>query len=104
MPSPESGRRGRTVVITGIGPVTPIGTGVEEFWEGATSGRNGVRRIEGFDPSDLPVKLAGEVPEFQPSEWLDVKEARRTARFTQFAIASAKLAWEDGGRPEVQAE
>ncbi|HEX5950399.1 MAG TPA: beta-ketoacyl-ACP synthase II [Actinomycetota bacterium] len=92
------------VFITGIGPLTPVGTGVEEFWSGLTSGRNGIRRIERFDPSDLPVTLAAEVPDFDPSQWLDAKEARRTDRSTQFGIASAKLAWQDAGEPEVVAE
>ncbi len=91
-------------LITGIGPVTPVGTGVEEFWSGLTSGRNGIRPITRFDTSDLPVTLAAEVPDFDPVAWLDAKEVRRTDRFTQFAIASVKLAWEDAGNPEVVAE
>jgi 3-oxoacyl-[acyl-carrier-protein] synthase II len=94
----------RKVVVTGIGPVTPVGTGVEEFWTGLTTGRNGIRRIERFDPSDLPVTVAGEVADFEPDRWMDKKEARRTDRFTHFAIGSAKLAWEDAGDPEVAAE
>ncbi len=94
----------RSVVVTGIGPVTPVGTGVRDFWAGLTSGRNGIRRIERFDPSDLPVTMAGEVPDFDPGDWLDPKEARRTDRFSQFAIAAAKLAWQDAGEPEVQAD
>lgn len=92
------------VFITGIGPLTPVGTGVEEFWSGLTSGRNGIRRIERFETSDLPVTLAAEVPDFDASQWLDAKEARRTDRSTQFGIASAKLAWQDAGEPEVVAE
>ncbi len=95
---------GSAVVITGIGPVTPVGIGVEDFWTGLTSGRNGIRRIQRFDPSELPVQLAAEVPDFEVSRWLDAKEARRTDRSTQYAIASAKLAWEDAGDPEVVAE
>ena len=94
----------RRVVITGIGPVTPVGTGVDAFWSGLTSGRNGVRTITRFPIDDLPVSVAGEVPDFEPSDWLDVKEARRTDRFTQFAIASAKLAWDDAERPDVDSE
>jgi 3-oxoacyl-[acyl-carrier-protein] synthase II len=92
------------VVITGIGPVTPVGTGVDEFWSGLVSGRNGVRTIANFDATGLSVSVAGEVPGFDPSEWLDVKEARRTDRFSQFAIAAAKLAWDDASRPEVPSE
>jgi 3-oxoacyl-[acyl-carrier-protein] synthase II len=94
----------RRVVITGIGPVTPVGTGVDDFWSGVTSGRNGVRTIANFDASGLPVSVAGEVPDFDPGAWLEVKEARRTDRYVQFALASAKLAWEDAARPEVVSE
>jgi 3-oxoacyl-[acyl-carrier-protein] synthase II len=94
----------RRVVVTGLGPVTPIGTGVQEFWSGLREGRNGVRRIERFDASDLPVTVAGEVPDFDAGEWMDRKEARRTDRFTQFAMAAARLAWEDAGTPQVPAE
>jgi 3-oxoacyl-[acyl-carrier-protein] synthase II len=94
----------RTVVVTGIGPVTPIGIGVEEFWTGATSGRNGIAPITRFDTSELPAKLAGAVDGFDVSQWLDVKEARRTDRFTHYAVASADLAWHDAGRPEVNSD
>lgn len=100
MARPGSGR----VVVTGIGPVTPVGTGVEEFWSGLVSGRNGIRTITAFDIDDLPVKVAGEVPDFDPSPWLDAKEIRRTDRFVHFAMASAALAWEDAGKPEVVSE
>jgi 3-oxoacyl-[acyl-carrier-protein] synthase II len=92
------------VVITGIGPVTPVGTGVEEFWAGMMSGRNGVRTITQFDLTDLPVTVAGEVPDFQVDRYLDTKEARRTDRFTQYALASASIAWEDAGAPQVVSE
>ena len=63
----------RKVVVTGLGPVTPVGTGVEEFWTGVTTGRNGIRTIERFDPSDLPVTVAGEVGDFEPDRWMDKK-------------------------------
>jgi 3-oxoacyl-[acyl-carrier-protein] synthase II len=94
----------RRVVVTGIGPVTPVGTGVEEFWTGMLSGRNGVRTITQFDTADLSVTVAGEVPDFEPDRYLDAKEARRTDRFTQYALASASIAWEDAGSPQVVAE
>jgi 3-oxoacyl-[acyl-carrier-protein] synthase II len=94
----------RHVVITGIGPVTPIGIGVEDFWTGLSTGRNGVREIGNFDASDLTVSVAGEVPAFDPSTWLDAKEMRRTDPFVQYALASAALAWEDAGTPEVPSE
>src|SRR3989304_3632127 len=92
------------VVVTGIGPVTPVGTGIDEFGAGLTSGRNGVGPIERFDPSDLPVRLCGDVRDFDPSKWLGAKEIRRTARFVHYAMAAAKLAWEDAGNPEVHSE
>jgi 3-oxoacyl-[acyl-carrier-protein] synthase II len=94
-------RDARRVVVTGIGPVTPVGTGVDEFWNGLVSGRNGIRQITAFETDDLPVKVAGEVPDFDPSPFLDVKEARRTDRFVHYAMASAALAWENAGKPEV---
>jgi len=95
---------GERVVVTGIGPVTPVGTGVEEFWTGLTAGRNGIGPIERFDASDLPVHLAGDVRDFDPSAWMDAKEIRRTDRFVHYAIASAKLAWQDAGTPEIPSE
>ena len=61
----------RKVVITGIGPVTPVGTGIEDFWKGLIGGRNGVREIARFSTDDLPVKVAGDVHDFEPSKWLD---------------------------------
>ena len=91
----------RKVVITGIGPVTPIGVGLEDFWSGATSGRNGIGPITRFDTSDLPVRISAEVKDFDPRDWLDPKEARRTDRFVQYAVAAAKLAWADAGDPKV---
>jgi 3-oxoacyl-[acyl-carrier-protein] synthase II len=94
----------RRVVLTGIGPVTPVGIGVEDFWTGLTGGRNGVRTISRFPTDDLPVTVAGEVPDFDPAAWLDPKEIRRTDRFSHYAIAAAKLAWEDAGGPEVPSE
>ena len=94
----------RKVVITGIGPVTPIGIGVDAFWGGLRTGRNGVREISRFDHSDLPVSVAGEVQDFVPTDFLEAKEARRTDPFAQYAIASAMLAWEDAGNPEVTSE
>jgi 3-oxoacyl-[acyl-carrier-protein] synthase II len=95
---------GERVVVTGIGPVTPVGTGVEEFWTGLTTGRNGIGPIERFDPSDLPVRLCGDVRDFDPTLWMDAKEIRRTDRFVHYAIASAKLAWQDAATPEIPSE
>lgn len=89
------------VVVTGIGPVTPVGTGVDAFWEALVAGRSGVSRIQRYDPSALPVQIAGEVRDFTPEEWMTPKEIKHTDRAVHFAIASSKLAWSDAGEPSV---
>ena len=85
------------VVITGVGAVTPLGIGVEALWEGVLAGRSGIRRISRFDPSPFPCQIAGEVPDFDPTAFIDRKEARRMDRFTQFAMASVAMALADAG-------
>jgi 3-oxoacyl-[acyl-carrier-protein] synthase II len=94
----------RRVVVTGIGPVTPVGIGVDDFWTGMTGGRNGIGPITQFDTTDLPVKLSGEVPGFDPSDYLDPKEIRRTDPFVRYALAATQLAWEDAGEPAIVSE
>jgi 3-oxoacyl-[acyl-carrier-protein] synthase II len=89
----------RRVVVTGIGPVTPVGTGVEAFWEGLVSARSGISSIKHWDAAELPVKIAGEIDDFTPEDWLTPKEVKRTDRCVHFAIAAAKLAWTDAGDP-----
>jgi 3-oxoacyl-[acyl-carrier-protein] synthase II len=89
------------VVVTGFGPVAPVGVGLEVFWEALTAGRSGIDRIQRFDPSALPVHIAGEVRDFAPEEWMTPKEVKRTDRAVHFAIAAAKLAWTDAGEPSV---
>ena len=79
----------RRVVVTGIGAVTPFGIGKDAFWEGLANGRSGVRRITRFDASELASQIAGEVPDFDPLQFMDRKDARRMDRFTQFAVAAA---------------
>ena len=91
----------RRVVVTGIGPVSPIGVGRDAFWESLLAGRGGVRKIQRFDPSDLPVQIAGEVADFDPTEFMRPKEIRRTDRAVHFAVAASRLAWADAGEPEV---
>ncbi len=94
----------RTVVVTGIGPVTPIGIGRDAFWEGLTTGRNGVFPIDHLDTTDLPVTIAGRVQDFDPTGYLGPKEVRRTDRFVQLGIAASQLAWKDAGEPAVNPE
>jgi 3-oxoacyl-[acyl-carrier-protein] synthase II len=90
-------RRNGRIAITGLGLLTPLGIGVEAFWEGLTAGRSGVRRVTTVDVSDLPSQIAGDVPGFEPRDYLPAKEARRVTRATQFAVAAARLALADAG-------
>jgi 3-oxoacyl-[acyl-carrier-protein] synthase II len=82
----------RRVVVTGIGLVTPLGTGTDATWQGVVAGRSGVRRITRFDASCVPAQIAGEVPDFEPARWLDKKEIKRTDLFVQYALAAADMA------------
>ncbi len=83
------------VVITGMGTVTPLGLSVADFWEGLKAGRSGVGPITRFDASALPVRIGAEVKGFDPTDFVDRKEARRMDRYTQLALAAAKMAWSD---------
>jgi 3-oxoacyl-[acyl-carrier-protein] synthase II len=85
------------VVITGVGVISPIGSGKEAFWDGLMTGRSGAGPITQWDASDLPVHIACEVDDFDPSPWIDPREVGRTDRFTQMAVAAASLAIEDAG-------
>ncbi len=85
------------VVITGLGVISPIGNTVEEFWESLMAGKSGIDHITAFDVSDYPTRIAGEVKNFNPEDWMDKKDVKRTDRFVQFAMAAAKLAMENSG-------
>lgn len=85
----------RRVVITGIGAVTPVGTGVEGLWEGLRTGHSAVRTITRFDPAPFRSKVAAEIPDFRPRDFMAAKDARRLDRFSQLSLAGAKLALED---------
>jgi len=87
----------RRVVITGLGAITPIGNGVDAFWRALLEGRSGVGPITRFDASNFSTRIAGEVKDFEPTDFLDRKEAKRMDRFTQFAVAGSKMALEDAG-------
>src|SRR3954467_8714993 len=82
----------RRVVITGMGALTPLGNNVDEFWAGLMEGRSGIDWITLFDYSAYPVKIDGEVRNFDPTEYMDRKDARRMARFSQFSVAAAGMA------------
>lgn len=87
----------RRVVITGLGAITPIGNCIKEFWESIKKGIVGIGKITTFDCSEYRVKLAAEVKNFNPKNYMDAKSARRMERFSQFAVAAAKEAITDSG-------
>ena len=86
---------GNRVVVTGLGTVTPIGIGKEDFLAGLREGRNGIERITQFDPAEYASQIAGEVKNFNPDDFIDKKESKRMDRYAQFAVAAAKMALED---------
>jgi 3-oxoacyl-[acyl-carrier-protein] synthase II len=85
----------RRVVITGLGLITPLGQGKDALWEGLTLPRRVIGAITRFDASGYSTRIAAEVKEFDPTQFMDRKDARRAARFIQFAIAATQLALED---------
>lgn len=87
----------RRVVITGMGAVTPIGIGKDEFWKNLVAGKSGIRKITRFDASEYNSQIAGEVDGFNPADYMDAKESKRMDRYSQFAVAAAKMAIEDAG-------
>src|SRR2546423_6123021 len=89
----------RRVVVTGIGLVTPLGTGTKQTWEAGIAGRSGVGPVPRFDAKELPSRIAGEVKNFDASQFMEKKEARRNDLFIQFGLAATELALEDAGLP-----
>ena len=87
----------RRVVITGVGAVTPIGTGAEGLWAGLTARTSAVREITRFDPTPYRSRIAAEIPDFRPQDHLDAKRAKRLDRFSQLAVTSARFALADAG-------
>ena len=89
--------KNRRVVVTGMGAITPIGNSVEEFWSGIKEGKTGFGPITYFDTADYRCKLAAEVKDFDPTQYMDKKSARRMEQFCQFAVAAAGQAIADAG-------
>ncbi len=87
----------RRVVITGMGAITPLGNNVDTFWESLCDGTSGVDNIKRFDITDYACKIAAELKDFDPLNYMDKKEARRMDRFTQYAMAATRLAIDDAG-------
>ena len=87
----------RRVVVTGMGAMTPLGESVAEFWEGLVAGRSGVGPMRQADATDYPCQISGEVSDFDPERYIDKREARRMARFSQLAVAATQEAMRDAG-------
>ncbi|NDY41933.1 beta-ketoacyl-ACP synthase II [Dissulfurirhabdus thermomarina] len=87
----------RRVVVTGLGAVTPLGIGVEENWDNLVHGRSGIGPITKFDASELPCRIAGEVKNFDPAEWIPGKNVSKMDPFSHYAMASAAMAIADSG-------
>lgn len=85
----------RRVVVTGIGCLTPIGSGVEGLWEGLRRRESAVKRIDRFDPSPFRSQIAAQVDDFVPTDYMDRNRARRMERYAQFSVASARMALDD---------
>ncbi len=87
----------RRVVITGVGMITPLGTGNEISWKGIVEGRSGIRKITNFDPEKSPSKIAGEVPDFEIDRFIETKEQKKMDKFIHFGFSAGILAMEDSG-------
>ena len=88
---------GRRAVITGMGAITPLGLNVDDFWQGLIAGKSGIDWITVVNTDGYPAKISGEVRGFDPEQYMDRKEARRMARFSQFAVAAAQQAFDSAG-------
>lgn len=87
----------KRVVVTGVGALTPIGNNSADFWQAAKSGKNGIGKITKFDTSELKCQIAGEVKDFDASEFIDKKEIKRMDLYTQFTMVAASEAFESSG-------
>jgi 3-oxoacyl-[acyl-carrier-protein] synthase II len=87
----------RRAVITGIGPITCIGYGVDGFWDGILAEKSGITRISTFDPEPFQVRCAGEISDWNPEQFFSPQRVKRLDRYAQFAVASAQLALDDAG-------
>ncbi|KJR42751.1 3-oxoacyl-ACP synthase [Candidatus Magnetoovum chiemensis] len=90
-------RKNARVVITGIGLVTPLGIGTDKTWQGLLKGVSGVNNVRRFDASSLPTRIAGEIIDFNPEDFVHPKEVKKMDRFIHFAMAASELAMQDSG-------
>jgi 3-oxoacyl-[acyl-carrier-protein] synthase II len=89
--------RKRRVVVTGLGLITPLGTGVEKTWNALCAGKSGIRRITKFDPSAHACQIAGEVPDFDPADYIEKKEIKKMDTFIHYAVGASQMAVDDAG-------
>ena len=87
----------RRVVVTGIGLVTPLGSGIEKTWAALCAGKSGVRRITRFDCTGYPSQIAGEVPDFDPAQYIEKKEIKKMDTFIHYAVGASQMAVDDAG-------
>ncbi len=92
----------KRVVITGMGAISPLGTGVESLWNNLIAGKSGISLTTAMDMEKHPVKISGEVKDFNPADYMDPKEAKKIDRFTQFALVAADEAVKDAGLESVE--
>ena len=90
-----SDRTTRRVVVTGLGVVTPLGTGIEKAWKAICAGESGIRRISKFDPTGYDAQIAGEVTDFDPAQFIEKKEIKKMDTFIHYAVGAAQLAVDD---------
>jgi 3-oxoacyl-[acyl-carrier-protein] synthase II len=93
----------RRVVVTGLGLITPLGTGTQKTWEGICKGASGIDRITTFDTADSPVQIAGEVKDFDPEDFIERKEIKKMDVFIQYALSAGSMAIEDAGMKITEA-
>jgi 3-oxoacyl-[acyl-carrier-protein] synthase II len=89
--------RDRRVVVTGLGLITPLGTGLEKTWKALCAGQSGIRRITRFDATGYPAQIAGEVQDFNPADYIDKKEIKKMDLFIHYAVGAAQMAMDDAG-------
>lgn len=99
-----SDRTKRRVVVTGLGLVTPLGTGVEKTWTALCAGESGIRRITKFDPAGYDAQIAGEVTDFDPAQFIEKKEIKKMDAFIHYAVGAAQLAVDDAGLKVAEEE
>src|ERR1044071_5973943 len=92
-----SDRPKRRIVVTGLGLVTPLGTGVDKTWKAICAGESGIGRITKFDPAAYDAQIAGEVKDFDPAQFIEKKEIKKMDTFIHYAVGAAQMAVDDAG-------